>query len=129
LLPDEWERFYFGTTEVNQNADPDGDGLTNLQEYRLGTNPLLADTDGDGLPDGWEVHYGLDPKIAATALTDTDGDGRTDLQEYSAGTDPSSRADSLSALPANAHLVLSLPEAIYYKVNKTTGAISSTAAP
>lgn len=31
--------------------DPDGDGLTNLQESVLGTNPYQADTDGDGFSD------------------------------------------------------------------------------
>jgi hypothetical protein len=31
--------------------DSDGDGLTDLEEQALGTNPFKADTDGDGLPD------------------------------------------------------------------------------
>jgi len=31
--------------------DGDGDGLTNLQEFGLGTDPLLADSDGDGVDD------------------------------------------------------------------------------
>ncbi len=34
--------------------DPDNDGLSNLQEYQLGTNPLNPDTDGDGILDGFD---------------------------------------------------------------------------
>lgn len=42
-------------------GDFDGDGLTNLKEFSLGTNPLAADTDGDGVGDGIEVAFGTDP--------------------------------------------------------------------
>ena len=48
-LPDVWENMYFGTIGVNPNDDPDGDGLSNYQEYLLGTNPTkpqAADTTG-----------------------------------------------------------------------------------
>src|SRR5207247_3530882 len=38
-LPDAWERTYFGTLGVNPDADPDGDGLSNKEEYLAGTNP------------------------------------------------------------------------------------------
>jgi hypothetical protein len=38
-LPIAWELEYFGTTNINPNADPDGDGMSNLQEYLAGTNP------------------------------------------------------------------------------------------
>jgi hypothetical protein len=38
-LPDAWEMQYFGHLGVDPNADPDGDGLTNLQEYQNHTAP------------------------------------------------------------------------------------------
>jgi len=38
-LPDAWERIYFGALGVNPNADPDGDGMSNKEEYLAGTNP------------------------------------------------------------------------------------------
>jgi alpha-tubulin suppressor-like RCC1 family protein len=41
-LPDSWEQFYLGQVGVDPSADPDGDGLTNLEEYQLGTDPSSA---------------------------------------------------------------------------------------
>ncbi|MBE0540502.1 MAG: hypothetical protein IH623_03865 [Verrucomicrobia bacterium] len=38
-LADAWEELYFGGIGVDPNADPDGDGMSNLREYRAGTNP------------------------------------------------------------------------------------------
>lgn len=36
--------------------DRDGDGMTDLQEKRSGTNPLNRDTDGDGIADNRDIH-------------------------------------------------------------------------
>lgn len=41
--------------------DRDGDGLSDLQELRMGTDPTKADTDGDGFSDGQEYNLRTDP--------------------------------------------------------------------
>lgn len=51
-LPDDWEQEHFGNLAQAANGDPDNDGLTNLQEYAMDTEPDNADTDGDGIKDG-----------------------------------------------------------------------------
>lgn len=57
--------------------DTDGDGLTDEEEEKLGTDKFKADTDGDGLTDGEEVKtYKTDP-----LNPDTDFDGLTDGEE------------------------------------------------
>ena len=57
-LADSWEMANFGNLSQGASGDPDGDGLTNLQEYQLGTNPTIKDTDADGYSDGREVALG-----------------------------------------------------------------------
>jgi len=42
LLPDAWQLQYFGHTGVDPNDDPDHDGMSNLAEYKAGTNPSDA---------------------------------------------------------------------------------------
>lgn len=88
----------------NQCVDTDGDGLTDLTEYRkyktkpdnadtdgdaisdsleirrYRTNPLKADTDDDLLDDGDEISRGLSPILA-----DSDGDGFIDGVEIAHG--------------------------------------------
>ncbi|RMD58332.1 hypothetical protein D6825_01235, partial [Candidatus Woesearchaeota archaeon] len=48
--------------EASADSDPDGDGLTNLEEFNKGTDPAREDTDGDGWDDGREVVARTDPK-------------------------------------------------------------------
>ena len=80
--------------------DVDGDGLTNLQEQKLGTSPTNPDTDGDGASDGEEVGNGTNPLVpdqpvqpplppddelppieSEPTTKDTDGDGLEDVTE------------------------------------------------
>ena len=63
--------------------DPDGDGLTSLEEFNLGTDPFLADTDGDRLGDSAEVAQGTNPTDP-----DSDMDGLVDGDEITLGSDP-----------------------------------------
>lgn len=86
-LPDLWQKIYFGHLGVDPNADPDGDGLSNLQEFRNHTNPLQADTDADGIPDAWEIAHGLDPQFNDAGL-DYDNSGWNNLQKYQYGLNP-----------------------------------------
>ncbi len=111
-MPNDWETANGTNPAVNDaSADPDADGLANLQEFNRRTLPLDADTDNDALndgpevnthntdplrfdtdrdlmPDGWEVAHGLNP-LVIDATSDLDGDRLSNITEYRLGTDPS----------------------------------------
>jgi hypothetical protein len=88
-IPDSWAILHGldPTNPTMPSEDPDHDGLTNLQEFQLGTDPNNQDTDGDGLSDGDEVNkYHTSPLIP-----DTDGDGIPDGIEVRTGSNPLDR--------------------------------------
>jgi hypothetical protein len=61
-MPDGWELDNDLDPAVDDAADDaDGDSLTNLEEYQIGTNPQSSDTDGDGISDATELDGGTDP--------------------------------------------------------------------
>lgn len=98
-MPDYWEIAYGldPSNPADAGLDNDNDGLTNLQEYQNGTNPLDPDTDADGVNDGLEVSRGTDPLDPTDPdfTRDTDADGLSDGLEVLAGTDPNNPADPL----------------------------------
>ena len=78
------------------DADDDNDGLSDLEETELGTNPFDPDSDGDGVIDG-DDDLPLDPGesvdtdgdgVGNQADPDDDGDGLSDDDEAALGTDP-----------------------------------------
>lgn len=65
-------------------ADTDGDGLTDREELKYGTDATKIDTDMDSLTDGDEINvWHTDPLKA-----DTDGDSYKDGEEVKNGYDP-----------------------------------------
>ncbi|MEI6587926.1 MAG: InlB B-repeat-containing protein [Candidatus Moraniibacteriota bacterium] len=62
-----WQSTYFGASfcydsaKCGGAADPDGDGISNSEEFRLGTNPTKADSDQDGILDKTEIEEGRNP--------------------------------------------------------------------
>jgi hypothetical protein len=113
-LVDWWELKNFGNLAQTASGNSDSDGLTHLQEYHLGTNPLVADSDSDGandgaevaagtspldsdsdddlMPDGFELTHGLNPIDPLDDLDDKDGDRIPNYYEYVRGTSPSNAA-------------------------------------
>jgi hypothetical protein len=73
---------------TDRRADPDGDRLSNYDEFRAGSNPLMPDSDLGGCWDGWEASYGLDPTNPEDDAFDSDNDGWDNLREFLEGTDP-----------------------------------------
>ncbi len=85
-IPDVWEwKYGLDANSSDSWDDPDGDGLTNLEEYNKGynsTNPLDPDTDGDGMVDKFERIYSLNPLDPNDRDSDPDTDGKTNYEEY-----------------------------------------------
>ena len=88
--------------------DKDSDGLTNLEEYELGTNINSADSDNDGIPDSYELDNSLDPLNASDGALDNDSDGLTNLEEYELGTNINSADSDNDGIPDNYELVNNL---------------------
>jgi len=60
-LPDWWEIQYFGNLSQTASGDPDGDGLTNIQEFQQGRNPTKSAQADDGTGVNLKVYTPLGP--------------------------------------------------------------------
>ncbi|MBI5106425.1 MAG: hypothetical protein HZB46_15815 [Solirubrobacterales bacterium] len=84
-MPDRWEKRHHVRTAA---VDQDRDGLTNLSEYLVHTNPRSTDSDHDGVKDGREdrdrdgLSNGQEQRFGSDATRrDSDGDGVRDGDE------------------------------------------------
>ncbi|MDB6173843.1 MAG: chromosome condensation regulator [Chthoniobacteraceae bacterium] len=64
-MDDAKEIQYFGNLSQTGSEDPDGDGLSTIQEINVGTNPTLVDTlaDNDGINDLGDDQVAFAPEI------------------------------------------------------------------
>jgi hypothetical protein len=91
-IPDFWEKQH-GLDYLDPNdadEDPDRDRLRNLNEYKYGTEPLIADSDKGGIGDGEEVlDRQTNPLKPEDDFKDSDADGLSDQDEINKyGTKP-----------------------------------------
>ncbi len=84
-MADVWEAWYLpGPDHEMGYDDHDADGLTNLHEFLIGTDPADADSDHDGLSDGQEIlGFNFNGHVIHTdpRNPDSDGDGISDGDE------------------------------------------------
>ncbi len=79
FMPDDWENDNgLDDTKDDSMDDADNDGVINIREFKIGTDPQNSDTDNDGLSDGDELS-GKANGIATDPLNaDSDNDGEQD---------------------------------------------------
>jgi len=81
------EELHLGTDPLD--SDTDGDGLSDGSEVNTyGTDPLCVDTDGDTMIDGWEITYSFNPLNPSDKLGDPDNDGLKNYEEHHACSNP-----------------------------------------
>ncbi len=106
-LPDDWENLHFGSLTQLHNGDFDGDGLSNLLEYALGSNP--ADPNSRNLPqaglstDGFFTLTWSQPEAASHLLYTVEVSD--DLKTWSSGAGKTALVSSVSDNGVNTTII------------------------
>ena len=87
-----------GVPGLVEDVDDDNDGLSDLLEETLGTNPKVRDSDGDGWEERMEVDCATNPANASSVPSDVDGDGVCDLLEADPDNDGWSSEDEAACM-------------------------------
>jgi len=87
-----------GVPGLVEDVDDDNDGLLDLLEETLGTNPKVRDSDGDGWEERMEVDCATDPTNASSVPSDVDGDGVCDMLEADPDNDGWSSEDEAACM-------------------------------
>jgi hypothetical protein len=103
--PQDWRDKYFpnctDAVVCGDSADPDRDGLTNIEEQKLGTDPNNPDSDQDGLADGDEVNvFAGDPLNSHTANDPKYSDANFMKGGFEIATNKKMTAEQISAITA-----------------------------
>jgi hypothetical protein len=80
-------------------TDSDSDSLSDAMEMIVGTDVSAPDSDHDSISDGWEFDNGLDPLDASDAQEDADSDGVSNADEFLNSLDPHSADSDMDLIP------------------------------
>lgn len=61
-------RQLYAEADLDLHRDRDGDGITDVQERAIGTNPYSVDSDWDGYTDLQEISHGSSPRLDDSEL-------------------------------------------------------------
>ena len=127
-MPDGWELEHGLDAATDDGAaDPDADGLDNLTEYGLGTDPGDDDSDDDGMTDGAEVSGGSDPTNGddVRPVADAGADANTVIG-VAAVCDGSGSSDPLGGSLSHGWTLLEAPGRSALTTGDLSGAGSAT---
>jgi hypothetical protein len=114
-LPDGWAARYTRTHpesglpspdpgRASASEDPDRDGLTNREEFEIGSDPTEADTSGDGFDDGFLHEAGLDPTEQHDPQRSCSPDGLTIEEKHERGLNACAEDTDQDGLPDQAEI-------------------------